>query len=97
MYPDQQYKKNLLLTDVIYIELESEQKQTQNEYKYDDENELDVVLFDGLIKLGLDARISNESVYMLRYFQYIHISIKHDASIGQIVINLKFQSLNGSM
>ena len=33
---------------------------------------------------------------MLRYFQYIHISIKSDASIDQMTVNLKFQSSNRS-
>ena len=48
--------------------MEIEHKQTENEYNYTDENVLDVCMFDGLIKLRLDTKVSNECVCMLRYF-----------------------------
>ena len=65
-------------------------------YKYKDSNELDRLLFDGLVKLNLNTEISLEQVKMLRFIQYIHMSVLNWATIRQILDSLKFQALNGA-
>ena len=73
-----------------------EHKESESDYKFDDDNELDKILFDGLVKLNLTTLVSNKFVLMMRYIQFIHISIKNDSTIRQIADNFKFQILNGS-
>ena len=57
---------------------------------------MDKLLFDGLVKLELVTSVTNKFVLLMRYIQFIHISIKNDSTIRQIVENFKFQLLNGS-